>query len=300
MTRMIKRLLLLLVLIVAPSFATTTQLTGTLIDSSGSPVSGTACFKLPVNAIDTSTNRALSPRPICFPLTNGTFPAFASLVPNDVIQPINTYYQAKVTDRTGALIFMANYVIPTGTGTFNIGTAIPTQILTSNISFAGGSISLSTPNVFTAPQTFLQINSSNSPISTSGFLRLGSGDAIKFRNAGNGSDLNGMTSDGTANLVLGGVATNSIQFKIGGSAGSMQYVSTNTLQGQLNLPFTIQAFSTSTSGQILNLFASPATGASSVGGAINITAGTGGFVGGGGGGDIVLTPGDGNLKGKVT
>lgn len=135
---MIKKLLLLFLLTVAPvlTLATTTQLTGTLIDSTGNPLSGTACFKLPVNAVDTSTSRALSPSQICFSLTNGIFPPFASLVPNDVIQPLGTYYQARFSDRTGALIFMANYVIPTGGGTFNIGAAIPTQILTTNISYA--------------------------------------------------------------------------------------------------------------------------------------------------------------------
>src|SRR5205823_992343 len=132
---MIRRLALLLALVATPAFGTTTQLIGTLVDATGTPVNGTACFKLPVNAIDTSTNRALSPRPFCYPVTNGTLPAFATVVPNDVIQPANTYYQAKVTDKSGGLIFMANYVIPTGAGTFNIGLAIPTTVLTTNISF---------------------------------------------------------------------------------------------------------------------------------------------------------------------
>jgi len=132
---MIKRLLLALALFIDPVLATVTQITGSLVDSAGNGVSGTACFRLPVNAIDTSLNRALSPLPVCFPVTNGTFPAFANLTPNDVIQPANTYYQVTVRNSSGALVFSANYVIPTGAGTFNIGLAIPTVVTTSNISF---------------------------------------------------------------------------------------------------------------------------------------------------------------------
>lgn len=157
----IKRLLLLILLTVAPAFGTVTQLTGTLTDSTGNPLSGTACLKLPVNAIDTSTNRALSPQQICFPLTNGVFPTFARVVPNDVIQPFNTYYQFKVTDRSGGLVFMANYVIPTGGGTFNIGTAVPTSVTTASISYPGPGL-LNFPNTWTAANTF------NAPVDMSG------------------------------------------------------------------------------------------------------------------------------------
>lgn len=153
---MIVRLLITLALLLAaalPSGATTTQLTGTLVDSTGTPVSGQACLRLPVNAIDTSTSRALSPQTICFPLTNGTFPAFASVVPNDKIQPANTFYQFKATNQSGGLVFMANYVIPTGGGTFNIGTAIPTSVTTNNVSYVAPAVT-NGPNTFCCTQTF--------------------------------------------------------------------------------------------------------------------------------------------------
>lgn len=150
---MIKKLLLALALLVSPALATVTQLTGTLTDASGSTISGTGCFKLPVNAIDTSTNRALSPMQLCFPLNNGVFPAFASVVPNDVMQPAKTFYQFTAKDTTGKLVFMANYVIPTGSGTFNMGLAIPTLVTTSQISYISPA-STSSSNVFCCTQTF--------------------------------------------------------------------------------------------------------------------------------------------------
>jgi hypothetical protein len=157
MTKRLLLLSLLLTICVVPASATTTQLVGTVIDGALNPVTGTACLKLPVNAVDTSTNRALSPRAVCFPLTNGAFPAFASVVPNDVIQPLGTYYQFKVTDQAGGLVFMANYVIPTGTGTFNVGTAIPTQVLTTNVSYLTPA-SLTGNNNFTGNNTFPTLN----------------------------------------------------------------------------------------------------------------------------------------------
>jgi hypothetical protein len=138
-----------------PASSTVTQIVGTLVDAAGNPIAnGTACFRLPVNAIDTSLNRALSPSPVCFPVTNGTFPAFANLTPNDVISPAGTYYQATVRNSSGALVFSANYVIPTGAGTFNIGLAVPTLVTTSNISyFSPGGLGVS--NTWTAANNFL-------------------------------------------------------------------------------------------------------------------------------------------------
>lgn len=200
---MIKRLLLALILMAAPALATTTQVIGTLIDSSGTPINGTACFKLPVNAVDTSTNRALSPQPICFQVTNGTFPAFANLVPNDVIQPLNTYYQTRVTNRSGGLVFMANYVIITGGGTFNIGLAIPTIVTTTSISYltpllANGNNVLTGNNTFTGNNVFSGgsntfagtfVSSNSTPVAQSGFVRLGNSDSVVWRNVTNTTDV---------------------------------------------------------------------------------------------------------------
>jgi hypothetical protein len=144
---MIRRLLfaLILALTALPASATVTQLIGNIVDAAGNPITGTGCFRLPVNAVDTSLNRALSPRLICFPLSNGTFPAFANLTPNDVIQPANTYYQFTAFDQANHLVFMANYVIPTGAGTFNLGLAVPTSITTTNISYLSQQQVIGTP-----------------------------------------------------------------------------------------------------------------------------------------------------------
>lgn len=146
----------ILLLIPRALFGTTVTLTGVVMNPASSvPLQGQACFQLPVNAIDTSTSRALTTLATCFRIVNGTFPLFATVVPNDVIQPLNTYYTATYYDRTGQFVGMANYVIPTGGGTFNVGLAIPTAVTTSNISFISPAC-LSCNNTFTGLNTFTQ------------------------------------------------------------------------------------------------------------------------------------------------
>lgn len=149
----------LLLLFALTARSASVQLVGTVLDLSGVPLQGRACWQLPVNAIDTSTNRALSTAPVCFPVNNGVFPAFATVVPNDVMQPLNLYYTAAFYDRTGALVMYSNYVVPTG-GTFNVGLALPTTITTTNISYLNPAI-LSGNNIFTGTNTFNNITTFN-------------------------------------------------------------------------------------------------------------------------------------------
>jgi hypothetical protein len=127
--------LLLLLAIASSIFAYNVQVTGKLTDAAGTPINGTACLSLRTNGVDTSSEWALSPLPICFPLTNGTFPASATITPNDVIQPSNTYYRFKANDVSGVEVYSANYYITSGKP-FNIATAVPSNVPTSNISFA--------------------------------------------------------------------------------------------------------------------------------------------------------------------
>lgn len=150
---MIKKLLLLIAtLFPVLAGATTTQIIGTLTSNSG-PVNGKLCVRLPVNSIDTSTNKALSPVGTCWPMANGQLPTFAGVVPNDVIQPQNTYYQVRAYDRTNALVYFANWVVPTGGGTFDMGQAIPTTITTTNISYLNPAL-LNVSQTWTATQIF--------------------------------------------------------------------------------------------------------------------------------------------------
>lgn len=286
---MIKRLLLTLVLMAAPASATVTQIIGTVVDATGTPVNGTACLKLPVNAVDTSTNRALSPAQVCFPVTNGTFPSFASIVPNDVISPAKTYYQFVVRNQAGALVFMANYVVPTGAGTFNVGLAIPTLVTTSNISFVNP-VTTSASNVFTAAQTFPQINSSNGPVAGTGFLRLGNSDTVYTRNSGNTADVQLLgicPSGGTL------CSADSITFGVAAGTG-LWGLGLTTFNGPANADMTIQPFgSVPTAGNpgrgvILQGTSAFAPG-NNPGGNITINAGV--AAGTGAGGTITLNPG---------
>lgn len=158
-----------LALCALPAAATTVTLTGTVKSPVGGQLlNGSACFGLPVNAIDTSTNTALTSLPMCYPVTNGTFPAFATLVPNDVIQPLNTYYRTTFYDSTGQPVMYANYAVPTGGGTFNVGTAVPTAVTTSNISFVSPAC-LACNNVFTGFNTFTQQTAFTVAIGTAPF-----------------------------------------------------------------------------------------------------------------------------------
>lgn len=149
-----RNILLGLILLLIPAClpATTVQVIGTISSNNGG-INGQGCFQLPVNVIDTSTNRALSPQSTCFRLTNGTFPAFANIVPNDVMQPQSTYYKFTAYDTTGFPVFYANYYIITGGGTFNIGLALPTTVTTSNISYINPA-NLNTTNTWCCLQTF--------------------------------------------------------------------------------------------------------------------------------------------------
>ena len=146
--------LMLMTLVMAPAAlrATVTQITGTLTSNSG-PISGKLCVSLPVNSIDTSTSRALSPQATCWPLTNGVLPSFARVVPNDVIQPLNTYYKVWAFNTAGSLIYYANWVVPTGGGTFDMGQALPTTITTTNISYLSPAL-LNISQTWTATQIF--------------------------------------------------------------------------------------------------------------------------------------------------
>jgi len=156
-TTILKLAVLLSLLLPVSVSATAVQLTGSLMDAASNPISGTLTLQLPVaNAVDTSTNKAVSPRFVTFPLTNGTLPAFATVVPNDVIQPAGTYYVVVAYDRSGAQVYSSNWVIPSSPSTFNMGQAIPTSIVTTNISYltpivASGNNNFTGSNTFSMP-----------------------------------------------------------------------------------------------------------------------------------------------------
>jgi len=189
-----KLLLAALLLFAAPVDATVTQIIGTLTSNSG-PINGQLCLSLPVNGVDTSTNRALSAQQTCFPMTNGTLPVFANVVPNDVIQPANTYYIVRAFDRAGFGRYSANWVIPTGGGTFDMGLAAPTTITTTNITYLQPGI-LNASQVWTAPQTMPINVVSSLPTTTFGVARTSVAGSVVLLAANSCGDIVTVTVNG--------------------------------------------------------------------------------------------------------
>lgn len=143
--------LILLCLVGSPTHASTSTLSGTIVDAQGNPINGRLTMQLPVPAQDTATNTAIANSLVTYKLVNGVIQAGPPLYDVATIQPANLYYAAKVYDSANNLVMTGNYVV-TG-GTFNLGAATPTTITTSNISYVTP-VTTSAANVFTALQTF--------------------------------------------------------------------------------------------------------------------------------------------------
>ena len=148
-----KRLLLLLLLAATPLLAATSTLTGTFVDASGNPVNGYLILTLPVPAVDTATGNSIAVTPVRYRVVNGIVQSGPPVYDVAGLQPQNLYYITSLYDNSGTRIFTANYFI-TGTP-FNLSAAIPTNVTTSNISFAPGNlISLAGNNTFTGNNIF--------------------------------------------------------------------------------------------------------------------------------------------------
>lgn len=190
----------------------TTSLTGTIADAQGNGVNGILTLQLPVPAqfnvnnagCGGGTSQIVQNGVVTYTLINGAIQSGPPVFDVACLSPANLFYIATVYDRAGNLLMRGNYVI-TGTAPFNIGTATPTTVTTSNISYAnvGGSISTGQPNTWTAPQTFAQINSNTGSISASGLIRLANSDVIAWRNGNNTSDL----QLGLSDSATGGTTT---------------------------------------------------------------------------------------------
>lgn len=149
-----RKILAVLLLLTGLAGATTVTVTGTVTGPDGNPLpSGTVVFTLPFSAKDTSTGRFVTSLPqITFTIANGAPQPGGTLIPNDVLSP-SGYYVEQFFDASGNMYGMANVVIPTGGGTFDIGAATPTSVLTSNISYITPA-SLSGNQTWTGSNTF--------------------------------------------------------------------------------------------------------------------------------------------------
>lgn len=150
--------MVILVLIVAimlvlvwPSHASTTTLSGTIKDGFGNPVTGTLVLQLPVPAMDTTTSTAVANTPVTCRLVNGAVTGCPPLYDVSALQPQNLYYIAKAYDTSGAPVWGGNFAI-TG-GSYNLGAAVPTSITTNNISFVNPAVT-NNSNTFCCTQTF--------------------------------------------------------------------------------------------------------------------------------------------------
>lgn len=147
-----KKLLLLLATLV-PSLvvANTSTISGTFTDAHGVPVNGSIYLQLPVPAVDTTTNTAISVVPFTYRIINGVLASGPPVFDVATMQPQNLYYTATLYDSAGTKIFQANYAI-TG-ATYNLSAAIPTNVTTNNISYVSPAVT-NGANVFCCTQTF--------------------------------------------------------------------------------------------------------------------------------------------------
>lgn len=175
-----------LFLLLSTAFASQTTLTGNIKNAQGNPLNGYLVMRLPVQAQDTTTNVAVLSIPVYFRVINGVVTGGAPLYDVVNMQPAGLYYVARGYDQANNLVFYGNYVV-TG-ATFDIGTAVPTAVTTSNVSYSQPIFANQTNN-FTVNQFFTTITSSCSPAAATGFLRLCNSDQIGWRNNGNTGDL---------------------------------------------------------------------------------------------------------------
>lgn len=114
--------------------AGTIPISGTIRLANGNLMNGRVRFILSYSvARDTSANNLVVAQNVEFPVANGVLPTTARITPNDVLQPSNTFYTTQYLSSTGTVIAQNVFYIQ-GTS-FNIGTATPTPLTTSNISF---------------------------------------------------------------------------------------------------------------------------------------------------------------------
>ena len=272
-----------LLLIALPSRqvrATTTTLTGTIVDPQGNAHNGTVTMRLPVPAQDIASHTAILPINVTYKVVNGVIQSGPPLYDVAGLQPTNLYYIAKFYDNAGNLVMGANYIV-TG-ASFNLGAATPTSVTTSNISFVTP-VTTSNPNSFTAAQTFSTIISSSNVPAATGFIRSANADQWCFRNVNNNGDLCITTGGSPGNDTINVLGINLNQNTIQPNTGSNLTIKTATvgLVGGPGISLTP---------------ADAANGTNLPGG--NVIAAAGGGHGSGNGGDIIITGGAAGASGN--
>ncbi len=105
----------------------------------GSRIQGNLKFTLSYPATDTCSNNVVAPMVSTFRINNGALQGGAAVVPNDCLAPANTFYLVQLFSSAGALIRQNNFYVSTPVSPatqFDISSAVPTTLTSSNISFA--------------------------------------------------------------------------------------------------------------------------------------------------------------------
>lgn len=163
-------ILLVNLFLVQAALAATVSLTGTINDITGNGVSGTLYLSLPAPAQDPSTGVAIAPGWVAYRLVNGAITGSAKVYDVSTINPSGLYYIARAYDTAGNLVFSGNYNI-VGPGSFNLGTAVPTSVTTSNISYLA-------PATTNGNNTFTGLNSHSGLETFTGGVNLQSAPGI--------------------------------------------------------------------------------------------------------------------------
>lgn len=181
--------------------ASTTTISGTVLDAAGNPFNGSVTFALPVAATDTTNHFAILPTPVTYWIRNGIVQIGATLEDTTTLQPANLYYNATMYDQTGAVVSVANYAPVTG-NPWNFGMAVPAQVTTSNITYLQPA-SLALPQSWPGLQTF------------AGGLGVGTGTPFSAVYSGSGTLTFGAIAGGacgTQNISVSGVTAAGIVF----------------------------------------------------------------------------------------
>lgn len=99
---------------------------GNFQDSSGNPLNGgSVTFRLSTDAVATSTQIAASILTSAVLDANGNISGTVFIWPNDQLNPATTVYRITAYSAKGQQVWQSENVIPSGVGSFDIGTLIP-------------------------------------------------------------------------------------------------------------------------------------------------------------------------------
>jgi hypothetical protein len=142
-----KRILITLALlfIAIPALASTVTVSGNIRTPDGKLFNGSVRMTLSYPATDTTSGQLVTPQTVSFKIQNGAVQTGAKIVPNDQMAPSNTFYVTQFFTSAGAMVRQNNFVVPSQG--IDLGTATPTALTSSNISFDLSSITADTCDV---------------------------------------------------------------------------------------------------------------------------------------------------------